>query len=117
MSAYCENSQHTQCGAKTIAVGLSCHRRLHGAERALEVYPAGPSVSKVWLWGNLSAHRLALPKRVDPAFKILFEDEVSGAVQPRLVIPNILADLPRIVRFLEICASQTGLGRSDSPLA
>lgn len=71
----------------------------------------------MWLWGDLSAHRPALPKIVDPAFKILFEDEVSGAVQQRLAIPHVLADLPRIVRFLEICVSQTALGRSDSPLA
>jgi len=67
--------------------------------------------------GDCIGYLPALPKLVDPAFKILFEDEVSGAVQQRLIIPNILADLPRIVRFLEICASQTGLGRSDSPLA
>ena len=71
----------------------------------------------MWLWGDPSFHRPALSKLVGQVFKRIFEDQFYGAFQQRLVIPEILADLQRIVRFLEFCTSQTGLGRSDSPLA
>lgn len=48
-----------------------------------------------------------LPSLDDPALKPLFPDVVAGRVRQHLVVPDILADLPRVQRFLEICLSAT----------
>lgn len=53
--------------------------------------------------GECIAYLPALPQLDDPALKALFPDEVGGAANERLLIPEIFADLPRVQRFVELC--------------
>jgi DNA-binding transcriptional LysR family regulator len=42
-----------------------------------------------------------LPELTDPSLKTLFDDQLIETVRPRAMIPDILADLPRIREFIE----------------
>ena len=46
---------------------------------------------------------------IDPSLKTLFDDEIAGVVRERLVIPDILADLPRIRELVELTQKRSGL--------
>jgi DNA-binding transcriptional LysR family regulator len=50
-----------------------------------------------------------LPHLIDPSLKTLFDDEIAGVVRERLVIPDILADLPRIRELVELTQNRSGL--------
>ena len=55
------------------------------------------------LAGDCLAYLPALPFVIDPALKVLFADEIVGSVRQTLYVPNALADVPRVARFLELC--------------
>jgi len=44
----------------------------------------------------------ALPQLADPALKVLFAEEVAGTVHTTLVVPDVLAEVPRVMRFVEM---------------
>ena len=52
--------------------------------------------------GDCIGYLPALPQLNDPALKSLLSEEVVGAICPRLTVPNILSDLPRVDRFLAV---------------
>lgn len=54
--------------------------------------------------GECLGYLPAMPKLDDPALKLLFEDQIAGIATLRLTVPRILADLPRVARFLEFGA-------------
>ncbi len=43
-----------------------------------------------------------LPELIDPSLKTLFDDQLIETVRTRVMIPDILADLPRIREFVEL---------------
>jgi DNA-binding transcriptional LysR family regulator len=43
-----------------------------------------------------------LPELIDPSLKTLFDDQLLETVHARAMIPDILADLPRIREFIEL---------------
>lgn len=55
--------------------------------------------------GDCIGYVPALPQLADPALKTLFPDQIAGSVTARLAVPNILADIPRVQRFLELTSS------------
>ena len=55
--------------------------------------------------GDCIGYLPALPQLDDPALRVLFADSVAGRIQSRLSIPDVLADLPRVARFVELCAA------------
>lgn len=57
--------------------------------------------------GQCMGYLPAFPELMDPAWKTLFTDEISGSVVRRLNAPNVLLDVPRVRGFLEIAG---GLG-------
>jgi len=61
---------------------------------------------KMAVEGDFIVYLPELPGLVDPSLRILFADEVVGSVRERIAIPNVLADLPRVQRFVEL-AEQT----------
>lgn len=52
--------------------------------------------------GDCVAYLPDLPNLPDPALKTLFDDRVAGSVRERLVIPDVLADVPRVRQFVEL---------------
>lgn len=44
-----------------------------------------------------------LPQLDDPSLKTLFADEVAGTVHEWLAVPHVLADVPRVKCFVEMC--------------
>ena len=80
------------------------------AGRALAVEPAivGDDPMRIQAAvgrGDCIGYLPALPALDDPALKVLFVDTVGGEIQSRLFVPNVLADLPRVARFVELCAA------------
>jgi len=57
--------------------------------------------------GECIGYLPALPQLDDPALRVLFENEVSGTVHTRLVVPDVLADVPRVKRFVELSRSMS----------
>ena len=47
----------------------------------------------------------AMPSLDDPSLKPLFTESIAGTATLRLSVPEILSDLPRVVRFLELSAT------------
>lgn len=47
----------------------------------------------------------AMPSLDDPTLKPLFTESIAGTATLRLSVPEILSDLPRVARFLELSAS------------
>jgi len=54
--------------------------------------------------GDCIGYLPVLPQLNDPALKSLLSDQVVGAIRPRLIVPNILSDVPRVDRFLAVAA-------------
>jgi len=52
--------------------------------------------------GDFIVYLPEFPDLADPSLKNLFVAEVAGTVRERLVIPNVLADLPRVQQFVEL---------------
>lgn len=75
--------------------------------RALEIEPFFVSdepmmIHRMTVAGDCIAYLPELPVLSDPSLKTLFGDQVSGSVRERLVFPNVLADVPRVQRFVEL---------------
>ena len=45
----------------------------------------------------------ALPSLDDPALEVLFADQVCETVHQSLAVPDLLADLPRVRHFVDLC--------------
>ena len=52
--------------------------------------------------GECIAYAPEFPGLTDPSLKMIFAEEIVGSVHARLAIPDVLADLPRIQRFVEL---------------
>lgn len=57
--------------------------------------------------GDCIAYLPELPNLADPSLKTLFDDQITGTVRLHLVVPDILADLPRVQRFVELTQQTT----------
>jgi DNA-binding transcriptional LysR family regulator len=62
--------------------------------------------------GDCLGYLPELPQLDDPSLKELFVEEIVGGVREQLVVPDILADIPRVVCFVELCQSLPGLSRN-----
>lgn len=52
--------------------------------------------------GAFISYAPELPHLIDPSLKTLFDDQLIESVHERVVIPDILADLPRIQEFIAL---------------
>jgi DNA-binding transcriptional LysR family regulator len=76
--------------------------------RSLQVSPRVLSEDPTFLHelaakSDYLAYAPDLPPLRDPLLSTLLVEEVRGAVRERLVIPEVLADLPRVRAFAEFC--------------
>lgn len=62
-------------------------------------------VQRAVVAGTCLGYLPAMPCLDDPALKLLFPDHVAGLAALRLTVPGILADVPRVARFLELAGS------------
>jgi DNA-binding transcriptional LysR family regulator len=86
----------------------SRHSILLSGGRTLEVSPRVLSEDPTFLHhlareSDYVAYAPDLPALQDPEVSTLLVEEVRGAVRERLVIPEVLADLPRVQAFVEYC--------------
>ncbi|MCA9501780.1 MAG: LysR family transcriptional regulator [Spirochaetaceae bacterium] len=96
--------------------GRDADRLLLCDGRSLRVTPVFVSdeprlVHRVALSGDAIAYLPALPDLIDPALESLLADELAGFVRETLVIPDVLADLPRVQRFVDLTRSAAPVAR------
>lgn len=87
--------------ASRSSVLLSGGRSLSVSPRVLSEDPT--FLHNLTTQSDYLAYAPDLPALRDPAISTLLVEEVRGAVRERLVIPAVLADLPRVQAFTEFC--------------
>ena len=60
------------------------------------------TIQRAVLAGECLGYLPAMPSLADPALKRLFPDRITGVATLRLTVPRILADVPRVARFVEL---------------
>lgn len=91
--------QHDEASRNSIL--LSGGRTLAVTPRVLSEDPT--FLHRLARESDYVAYAPDLPALRDPSVSTLLVEEVRGAVRERLVIPEVLADLPRVQAFVEYC--------------
>jgi len=91
--------QHDEASRSSIL--LSGGRTLAVTPRVLSEDPT--FLHRLAKESDYVAYAPGLPALRDPSVSTLLVEEVRGAVRERLVIPEVLADLPRVQAFVEYC--------------
>lgn len=87
--------------ASRTSLLLSGGRSLKVSPRVLSEDPT--FLHRLALHSDYLAYAPDLPALREPELATLLVEEVRGAVRERLVIPEVLADLPRVQAFVEFC--------------
>jgi len=104
--------QHDEASRNSIL--LSEGRTLNVVPRVLSEDPT--LLHRLAKDSDYVAYAPDLPALRDPTVSTLLVEEVRGAVRERLVVPEVLADLPRVQAFVEYCQLVKNPGLSPTEL-